>query len=34
MNIGKIILIVVLLFAAAVIFGLIFGFENMKWLIA
>ena len=34
MNIGKIILIVVLLFTAAVIFGLIFGFENMRWLIA
>ena len=34
MNIGKMILIIVLLFAAAVIFGLIFGFENMRWLIA
>ena len=34
MNIGRVILIIVLLFAAAIIFGIIFGFENMKWLIA
>ena len=34
MNIGWVILIIVLLFIAAVIFGLIFGWENMRWLIA
>jgi hypothetical protein len=34
MNIGWVVLMVVLLFAAAVIFGLIFGFENMRWMIA
>ena len=34
MNIGWVILIVVLLFTAAIIFELILGFENMKWLVA
>ena len=34
MNLGKIILIVVLLFIAAILYGWIFGLENMKWLIA
>lgn len=31
---GKVILIIILLFAAAILFGWIFGWENMKWLIA
>ena len=34
MNIGWVILIIVLLFIALIIFGLIFGWENMRWLIA
>ena len=34
MSIGKVILIIILLFAAAILFGWIYGFENMKWLIA
>ena len=34
MNIGKVILIIILLFIAAILFGWIFGWENMKWLIA
>ena len=33
MNIWWVILIIVPLFASAVIFGLIFGLENMRWLI-
>ena len=33
MNIGWVILIIVLLFITAVIFGWFFGWENMKWLI-
>ena len=34
MNIGWVILIIFLLLAPAIIFGIIFSFENMKWLIA
>ena len=31
---SKVILIIVLLFTAAILFGWIYGFENMKWLLA
>ena len=34
MNIGWVVLIIILLFAAAILFGWIYGWENMKWLIA
>ena len=34
MNIVKLILVIILLFAAALLFGWVFGWENMKWLIA
>lgn len=33
MDVRWIILIIVLLFIAAILFGWIFGWENMKWLI-
>ena len=34
MDHGQIILLIIVLFIAAILFGWIFGWENMKWMIA